>query len=69
MKLDEIKYGTTPKIPDTTILAEANINYVDKDEHFIGMKAGTKQHKRMKDAMEWTKESDPALYNKIMDLN
>jgi len=69
MKLDEIKYGTIPKMPDAAILAEANINYVDTDEHFIGMKAGTKQHKRMKDTMEWTKESDPELYNKIMDLN
>jgi hypothetical protein len=66
MKINEITEGT---ITPTKQVDEAfKINHVDKDENFIGMQPGTKKHKRMKDVLDWTKESDPDLYNKIMNL-
>lgn len=67
MKINEIKEGTIT--PETKVNEAVNINHVDKDEHFIGMQPGTKAHKRMKDVLAWTKESDPELYNKIMNLD
>jgi hypothetical protein len=67
MKITELKEGTIT--PTIEIDEAVNINHVDKDEHFIGMQPGTKKHKRMKDVLDWTKESDPELYNKIMNLD
>ena len=70
MKIDEITEGTIPrKNQDAQIDEAINIDFVDKDEHFIGMQPGTKKHKRMKDVLAWTKEGDPALYNKIQSLD
>ena len=45
------------------------IQHIEPDSHFIGMEPGTTRHSKMKDVMAWTKDADPELYNKIMNLD